>query len=170
MRQGRIALIVSLACAVGLTLAPAVALAGRSHGGPVGGAAHGRPSGVHHGGGIHQVHVAPRPHHGGFRHFGPRPFVRRVVPFGVAAAPLIYAPPLAYAAALPYDSAGYDPYLSYAPPVGYAPNSGGAISVAPSPAPAPPGPSIVEFSTGRYELRGDGLTAPYTWVWVPNPP
>jgi Domain of unknown function (DUF4124) len=28
----------------------------------------------------------------------------------------------------------------------------------------------VEFPTGRYELRGDGVTSPYQWVWIPNPP
>jgi hypothetical protein len=28
----------------------------------------------------------------------------------------------------------------------------------------------VEFPTGRYELRGDGITTPHTWVWVPAPP
>jgi hypothetical protein len=33
---------------------------------------------------------------------------------------------------------------------------------------APPEP--IEYPTGRYELRGDGVTAPYQWVWVPNPP
>src|SRR3989441_13217312 len=31
-------------------------------------------------------------------------------------------------------------------------------------------PSVVEYPHGRYELRGDGVTAPYTWVWIPNPP
>src|SRR5262245_59025954 len=23
---------------------------------------------------------------------------------------------------------------------------------------------------GRYELRGDGVTTPYVWAWIPNPP
>jgi hypothetical protein len=31
-------------------------------------------------------------------------------------------------------------------------------------------PRVVEHPTGRYELRGDGITTPYTWVWIPNPP
>jgi hypothetical protein len=31
-------------------------------------------------------------------------------------------------------------------------------------------PRVVEFPTGRYELRGDGVYTPYTWVWIPNPP
>src|SRR2546427_5342754 len=42
-------------------------------------------------------------------------------------------------------------------------------AVAPAPAP-PPMPSVVEYPHGRYELRGDGVTAPYAWVWIPNPP
>ena len=33
-----------------------------------------------------------------------------------------------------------------------------------------PGPRVVEFPTGRYELRGDGVATPHSWVWVPNPP
>ena len=31
-------------------------------------------------------------------------------------------------------------------------------------------PSVVQYPHGRYELRGDGTTVPYTWVWIPNPP
>ena len=37
-------------------------------------------------------------------------------------------------------------------------------------APPPPMPTVVQYPTGRYELRGDGVTIPYTWVWIPNPP
>ena len=48
------------------------------------------------------------------------------------------------------------------------------VAVAPAPvlsAPAPPStPSVVEYATGRYELRGDGSGTPYTWVWIPNAP
>lgn len=39
-----------------------------------------------------------------------------------------------------------------------------------APPAAPTGPRVVEFSTGRYELRGDGVSTPYRWVWIPNPP
>jgi len=45
-------------------------------------------------------------------------------------------------------------------------------AVAPA-APAPvalPTPSVVEHPTGWYQLRGDGATTPYTWVWIPRPP
>ena len=31
-------------------------------------------------------------------------------------------------------------------------------------------PSVIPYPNGRYELRGDGLTSPYQWVWIPNPP
>jgi len=34
----------------------------------------------------------------------------------------------------------------------------------------PPTPSVVEYPNGRHELRGDGVTMPYTWVWIPKPP
>jgi len=29
---------------------------------------------------------------------------------------------------------------------------------------------VVEYPGGRYVLRGDGMSMPYTWVWIPNPP
>jgi hypothetical protein len=30
--------------------------------------------------------------------------------------------------------------------------------------------TVVELPTGRYVLQGNGVTIPYRWVWVPNPP
>jgi len=36
--------------------------------------------------------------------------------------------------------------------------------------PAPYGSGVVEYPGGRYVLRGDGMSAPYAWVWIPNPP
>src|SRR5262245_32550304 len=30
--------------------------------------------------------------------------------------------------------------------------------------------SPIEYPGGRYELHGDGVTIPYNWVWIPNPP
>jgi hypothetical protein len=32
---------------------------------------------------------------------------------------------------------------------------------------APPA-TVVSYPSGRYELRGDGVTVPYQWVWVPT--
>ena len=33
-----------------------------------------------------------------------------------------------------------------------------------------PVPSVVEYPTGWYQLRGDGVTTSYVWVWIPKPP
>lgn len=33
-----------------------------------------------------------------------------------------------------------------------------------------PVPTVVQYPHGRYELRGDGVTVAYRWVWIPNPP
>ena len=65
-----------------------------------------------------------------------------------------------------------DPPSDYAPApaYGYAPMPTVSIAPAPPAPPAPPTPTVVEHPTGRYELRGDGVATPYTWVWVPNPP
>ena len=78
--------------------------------------------------------------------------------------PYGYSPPYGgYPAAydLPYASqAAYDPPPVYAQP---------AVQAIP-PVPPPPMPEVVEFSTGRYQLRGDGAGTAYSWVWIPNPP
>jgi len=31
-------------------------------------------------------------------------------------------------------------------------------------------PTVIEYATGWYQLRGDGVTMPYVWVWIPKPP
>ena len=115
--------------------------------------------------------------HPGFGHpgFPHRPFLRPFFPFGVgvvAAAPIVYAapyyyPPSDYYAPPPYyPPAYYDPPVSYNAPANYR----AQVAVAPAPPQAPPASNVVEFPTGRYELRGDGVSTPYTWVWIPNPP
>jgi len=87
--------------------------------------------------------VAPR--HFFFATFGapvivPRPFF----PLGVAVPPaIVSSPPIVYAQPPP------------------------AVSVAPSPLPTP---TVIEYPTGWYQLRGDGVTTPYVWVWIPKPP
>ena len=98
--------------------------------------------------------------------FAPRRFFHgRAVPYAVIAPPVIvYAPP-AYTPPV-YARPVYVPVPVYYPPVS-------APAPAPAPAASPPPPpveTIIEFANGRYELRGDGITTPYRWVWVPNPP
>jgi hypothetical protein len=40
----------------------------------------------------------------------------------------------------------------------------------PAPTVYPPRQTVIEYSHGRYELRGDGVITPYSWVWIPNAP
>jgi hypothetical protein len=76
----------------------------------------------------------------------------------VAAPPVVYQPAPQYAPPPPYFG-----------PQGYGPQSYGGPQVYAAP-PSPPMPRVVEFPNGRYELRGDGVYSPYSWVWIPNPP
>src|SRR5881296_1011168 len=168
MKKGPLIITAALALTVGGVLAPAAALAQRPNEGAVGGRApaSGRPAGSQQSFAHHHPFVA-RPF--------VRPFVRPFFPFAVVAvAPaVVYSPPVYYAPLAYYAPPVYYAPLAYSapPPVSYAPAptysspGNGTVSAAPSPT-----PSVVEFSTGRYELRGDGVSAPYTWVWVPNPP
>jgi hypothetical protein len=32
---------------------------------------------------------------------------------------------------------------------------------------AAPSVTVVNYPTGQYQLRGDGITVPYYWAWVP---
>ena len=91
-----------------------------------------------------------------------RPFV---VPGTIIYDPDTYAapPPVMYS----------PPPVIYVPPPAYPPASSyGAppSAAAPPPPTAPPEPHVVDFDSGRYELRGDGVREPYTWVWVPKAP
>src|SRR5499433_2261892 len=104
------------------------------------------------------------PSHGQQR-FHHRPFGSRVVvvapfvPFGFSSATSLYSPPQFYDPPPPVmDPAptAYGPTPAYAAP----------------PAPIYPPPQLqqdvdlqreVVFPTGRYVLRGDGITMPYTW-------
>ncbi len=181
MRSGPIGVSVSLVLAASVALTPTAALAGGSHGRAAGSrvAAGGRPfmshpSVPHHSGFRHSG-----PHHSGFHHSGPhrfgphhafghgfvtRPGFRPFIPFPfIASSVIVYTTPAVYTPAI-YN----DPPVSYVPaPAVYGSPPGGTVSVAPAP---PPMPTVVQFPTGRYELRGDGETTPYTWVWIPNPP
>jgi hypothetical protein len=73
-------------------------------------------------------------------------------------------PPVAYA----------QPPASDPRPIAYGPPAYAGASAPPA---YPPRQQDVEplqrevvFPNGRYVLRGDGITTPYTWVWIPNPP
>ncbi len=176
------------AIAVTLTLAGAFAFS------PPAAAAgiHATASGHHIGGGGRGFTSRPFVHHSGSR-FPARPFVhhhpffhrhrffRGFVPFGAFGSTVVYVAPSwgcsdLYGYGTP--CASYDPYAYYPSPVAYAsmapgPGTTATVALAPAPPPAPtqpPPPSVVEFPSGRYELRGDGMTVPYTWVWIPNPP
>jgi len=69
-----------------------------------------------------------------------------------------------------YDTSLYSQPLAYSPPPAYVPYTPPVNSTLTLSPPSPPTPSVVEFPTGRYELRGDGITEPYRWVWIPKPP
>ena len=94
--------------------------------------------------------------------------VRSFFPFTVvsAAPAVVYSAPFVY-----YPPTYYDPPASYNAPVGYSAPVSYALPRSPTVS-VPPAPmaSVVEFPTGRYELRGDGVSTPYTWVWIPNAP
>ena len=183
MRRGRIILTVTLCIGAAFLLAPVAAMAG----GPVGrsmvtvGAAgvrggvqpgsvrHQGPS-VRHGGSGEAVIQAIQP--GAPGNFVAVPSGRNVVAPGMTVASWVFASPVVYAVPSGYDAPpAYDsgPPAYYPPPASYAAPVENVVVYAPSPAP-PPMPTVVEFSTGRYELRGDGITTAYVWVWIPNPP
>jgi hypothetical protein len=67
----------------------------------------------------------------------------------------------------PYYPAYYpQAYYDQAPTYVYVPPSYTTDMIAPP----PPMQRVVEYPTGRYELRGDGYGTPYHWIWIPNPP
>ena len=49
----------------------------------------------------------------------------------------------------------------------FAPALGGAAFGGPSMMPTP---TLIEHGDGWYQLRGDGVTMPYSWVYIPKPP
>jgi hypothetical protein len=105
-------------------------------------------------------------HPGGARLIVVAPFF----PFGYYSSAFAYSSPMDYA-----PPPAYGPPPMYSGPPAYAPPV--SATYAPSPPPQPPlqqdvdpTPRDVVFPSGRYVLRGDGITTPYTWVWIPNPP
>jgi len=74
-----------------------------------------------------------------------------LAPRGVHATPVVVSQPVVYST---YPTV-------YAVPV---------YTVPPQAVVATPAPTVVQYPHGRYELRGDGVTTPYFWVWIPTPP
>ena len=117
------------------------------------------------------VSMTPAAHAGGhgrdviglaaFALFAPFIIVSEVLAHAVPR--VVVAPPAVYAA----------PVYQAPPPVAYAPAPLYSAPVYAQPASVPPAPArqqVVQYSTGRYVLQGDGVVAPYKWVWIPNPP
>jgi hypothetical protein len=91
----------------------------------------------------------------------------------VATPRVVYPAPAYYGPAYnaPYGYAPGYPAVAYYPtgyPAAYYP---GYRAAYPYPAAASPvawtGSRVVHYPHGRYELRGDGLSVPYVWVWIP---
>ena len=193
MRTAPIALGAALVLAAGLVAGPDSAWAQRSGGAMAAGGggrafattSSGVPPALINGGvgggpRVFGTLPGPRPavnvHPGFGQGFHHHRFFRPFFPFGIVAGgpAVVYAAPYYYPSDY-YPPPYYDPPVysapaTYSPPVSYAPPPTSTVSVAPAPPSSPPPPSVVEFSSGRYELRGDGVTTPYTWVWIPNPP
>jgi hypothetical protein len=166
----RLAVVLSSVLVIGLGTVPTAALAQRLDGRAGERGMHvGRPGHVRSG--AQTTLSLQRPGFGasqpGHHPFGNRRFHRHPH-FGSAVYPYwttVYVGP----------TPSYDPSPVYNPPVYYydpgrpygVPSS---VSVSAPPAPPPPTPTVIQHATGRYELRGDGLSTPYTWVWIPNPP
>src|SRR5262245_19978811 len=175
MKPHRVVLVVSLGLVVGLAIAPITVLAGpgagtgsSGHGGGGGMMGGGRPGGPVSSGssGLQRGPGIPLRTPGFFCCGG---FNQSWFPYYARPyyAPY-YAPPAYYASTYPSDT-GYGGPPAYAPPPPppSGPPMGGSISIAPTPQAAP---DVIEYPNGRHELRGDGVTTPYRWVWVPYPP
>jgi hypothetical protein len=142
-RNGRRGILVVVALIAGLSVAPGAALAQHDQGAATGSPrlADGRP--------VPSRPVMPRPP---FPHPPHHHFVSVWSPV------VVYVPP----------PVAYEPATYYAPPAIYDPAELYPATVSTAPPESTAG--TIEYPTGRYELRGDGVTVPYTWVWIPNPP
>ncbi|HEY7539682.1 MAG TPA: hypothetical protein VIF11_06040 [Methylomirabilota bacterium] len=144
---------------VALLLLPAASEAGSGHGGH-GGLGHG--GGWGHGFHGHGFFFGHGFHGRGFVFVGPGCCWG---PWWWGGYPYYYPPSVAYYPPAYYPPSYYGPPPGSGPPANYAPTTA-TVSVAQAPAP----PTVVQYATGRYELRGDGVSTPYRWVWIPNPP
>ena len=110
----------------------------------------------------HRGHAFHAPGHAFHKHghgFHRHRLGHHFVTFGLLAPPVVVftSPPVFHAPPLYYSASVFSAAIP-------AP-----VYAVPAPAPPPP-PRVVEYPTGRYELRGDGINTPYTWVWIPKPP
>ena len=90
----------------------------------------------------------------------------------VTAPPVVYAAPAYYAPGYygwgyPATPAGYYP-APYYPARAYAAYPATYAAAAPTTSPGWTGPRVVQYAHGRHELRGDGVTVPWVWVWIPS--
>lgn len=109
-----------------------------------------------------------------FIHPGPHVFVqaRSVFPvvvdpwrfWGVSAFPRPFFRPVV--TSVPVVGGVYTSAVYAAPPITYSQPAPVAVPV---PAPVPI-PTLIEHPAGWYQLRGDGVTSAYVWVWIPKPP
>ncbi len=86
---------------------------------------------------------------------------------GSLLAPLA-GPPLAYRYPAVVERPAYAA-PTYAAPA-YASPAPAPAWAAPPQSPPRSYPTTVEYSHGRYVLRGDGINVAYRWVWIPNAP
>jgi len=112
----------------------------------------------------HGFFTPPPPSH---NFFPGKFFPQRPIAFGVTAPSVVYVLPPGSSESPVYYDVPVEPSVVDDPPALYTPPVAAALPGAPAP---PAMPNAVQYPTGRYELRGDGLTSPYTWVWIPNPP
>ena len=98
----------------------------------------------------------PRHHHGGRQ----GPFAPFVGTPGFIGSPSVVVTTPMVPEVLDGSTVAYAPSGVSAPASGLA--FGGATTL--------PIPTLVEHPGGWYQLRGDGVTTPYGWVWIPKPP
>jgi len=126
-----------------------------------------------HGGSVKSEHTFSSRsfHHRSFHHPAPSVFPTTIDPWKFwGAKKVVHRPFFKHSFVAPGLVFGGGTAVVYAPPVVYAPEP--VVYSAPPVVYTPPAPTptVIEYPTGRYELRGDGVTSAYQWVWIPKPP
>ena len=88
----------------------------------------------------------------------PRPFFSSSLSPFIASSPFFASSP--FVASVPAGAIYTSTLVGYSQP---------APMAIPVPASLPT-PALIEYPTGWYQLRGDGVATPYVWVWIPKPP